>query len=89
MKIQITQKHINKGISGCSDNCAVTLALRDAGLIDPTVGLGNNDRYTVFHGIYMSIKQIKITDKMNDFITQFDEENPDNPCQPCELEIEI
>ena len=38
MRIQVTEKHIEKGVAGAADCCPVALALGDAGFHDPHVG---------------------------------------------------
>lgn len=53
MIIRVTQEHINKGVRGSCRNCPVALAMEDAGIYKPRVGIDlsgtiNDEKYRWF-----------------------------------------
>lgn len=68
MRIEVTADHISKGFRMARKSCPIALAMKDAGLVNPTVGVSG-----IWHGPDGDRRYCAAKKQVARFITDFDE----------------
>ncbi len=79
-KITVTAEHIAKGYPGKSETCPVALAMRDAGIPSPSVGI------STFNWGFRAEDWTVLPSNVSIFIRNFDDHRE---VSPFEFEVEI